>query len=380
MTDTLFSADLLNTPIGFTASLIIGILFGVVLEKAGFGSSRRIAGVFYFTDMAVVKVMFSALITAMLGLIYLNAAGLLALDAVYQMPTVWGAQLVGGMIFGAGFVMSGWCPGTSAVGIASGKIDALVFFGGVMLGSIFFNEVFNTVKPLYGWGDQGITFAYDTAGISKNVFAVLFSLMAVAAFWISEYLEGRKSGTSKRQAGRFQKIFGAVVVIVALGVFVLPEPSTVSTKTQPPQASAGQQSEARLMAQVDQAADHIEPEELADRMMSGEPGLLVVDVRTPREYGAFHLKGAVNVALADLSTYLAAYKNKGLIVLYSNGMTHPAQARDSLARLGFENVYFLTDGLTGFSQRCLKPVSLRRAPASRETTEKVKLWRDYFLK
>jgi len=324
--------------------------------------------------------MFSALITAMLGLIYLNATGLLALDAVYQMPTVWGAQLVGGVIFGAGFVMSGWCPGTSAVGMASGKTDALVFFGGVMLGSIFFNEAFDAIKPLYGWGKQGITFAYDTVGISKNVFAILFSLMAVAVFWISEYLERRKSGTSKNQGARFQKVFGAVVVIVALGIFILPDTTAVSPKPRPPQVSADQQSETRLMAQVDQAADHIEPEELADRMMSGEPDLLVVDVRSPREYASFHLKGAVNVPLEELAAYLAAYKNSGLIVLYSNGMTHPAQARDSLARLGFNNVYFLTDGMTGFSQRCLKPVSLRRAPVSRETAEKVKGWREYFLR
>jgi rhodanese-related sulfurtransferase/uncharacterized membrane protein YedE/YeeE len=380
MTETLFSAELINTPLGFTASLIVGVLFGAVLEKAGFGSARRIAGVFYFTDMAVVKVMFSALITAMVGLIYLNSTGLLYLDAIYQMPTVWGAQLVGGIIFGAGFVMSGWCPGTSAVGVASGKIDALVFFGGVMIGSIFFNEVFETVKPLYGWGRQGVLYAYDSIGTSKEVFVLLFSIVAVAAFWVSEYFERRKSGTGKYLNTRFQRTFGGVLVVLALGVFILPKPLAVPAKTKPFQVSTEQQRESGLMAQVEQAADHIEPEELADRMMLGKPGLLVVDVRDPLEYRTFHLKGAINIPLEELAAYLAAYKNRGLIVLYSNGMTHPAQARDSLNRLRFNNVYFLTDGLNGFSQRCLKPISLRNAPVSKEMADKIKLWREYFLR
>ena len=105
--------------------------------------------------------------------------------------------------------------------------------------------------------------------------------------------------------------------------------------------------------------DHFEPEELADRILAGDPTLLLVDLRTPREFAGFHLKGAVNAAAADLPEILAPHMNRGTIVLYSNGMTHPAQARDALARLGFNNVYLLTDGLQGFMERVLKPVSLR---------------------
>jgi thiosulfate/3-mercaptopyruvate sulfurtransferase len=67
-----------------------------------------------------------------------------------------------------------------------------------------------------------------------------------------------------------------------------------------------------------------------------------------------------------------------VIVLYSNGMTHPAQARDSLARLGFPHVYILTDGLNGFMERCLKPVSLRSTLVNPAMVEKIRLWRDFF--
>jgi len=107
--------------------------------------------------------------------------------------------------------------------------------------------------------------------------------------------------------------------------------------------------------------------------------LMVVDVRTPGEYQAFHVSGAVNVPLPELIDYLAPYRNQGRIVLYSNGMTHPAQARDVLARRGFTNAYMLTDGLQGFLDRCLTPVSLRREPLPADQADRVRAWRTFFL-
>ena len=155
MIDTLYSLDALGTSRAFFLALLIGFGFGFALERAGFSSSRRLAGVFYFTDMAVVKVMFSALITAMLGLSYLVAFGWIQLDQIFLMPTIYGAQIVGGLLFGIGFVMGAWCPGTAAAGLAAGRIDALVFLLGVTGGSILFNEVFPVIRSLYTAGESG---------------------------------------------------------------------------------------------------------------------------------------------------------------------------------------------------------------------------------
>ena len=113
--------------------------------------------------------------------------------------------------------------------------------------------------------------------------------------------------------------------------------------------------------------------------MAGGAGLLLVDIRTPAEFAAFHIRSAVNVAATDLPEFLAPHKNKGTIVLYSNGMTHPAQARDALARIGFTNAYLLTDGLQGFMQTVLKPVSLREMPLPAAQAAKVNAWRMFFL-
>jgi 3-mercaptopyruvate sulfurtransferase SseA len=104
----------------------------------------------------------------------------------------------------------------------------------------------------------------------------------------------------------------------------------------------------------------------------------VVDVRPAAEFNAFHIRGAINVQLDQLAVELQPYKNKGMVVLYSNGMTHPAQARDSLQRQGFGNVFMLTDGLVGFRDRCLKPVSLRKEPLAPDHAARVNAWRAFF--
>jgi thiosulfate/3-mercaptopyruvate sulfurtransferase len=83
--------------------------------------------------------------------------------------------------------------------------------------------------------------------------------------------------------------------------------------------------------------------------------------------------------MKDIHQALMPYKNIGTIVLYSNGMTHPVQARDSLYRSGYTNAYILTDGLNGFIQRCLTPVSLRDEIVPTETAGKIRAWRSLFL-
>ncbi|ROQ92194.1 DUF6691 family protein [Desulfosoma caldarium] len=380
MIETLFSTDLLHSGPGFLAAFIVGLLFGLVLERAGFGSSRRIAGVFYLTDMAVIKVMFTALVTAAIGLAYASFLGLVGPENLYVMPTVYGAQIVGGLIFGVGFALSGWCPGTSLVGAASGKLDAVVFFVGAILGSIVFNELYPSVEFLYNWGSAGVRLIYESAGISLAAAVLVLSILAVMAFWVAETVEekGHRPGVLKNT--RFFRSFCTALIILAVGLFITPStpPSSATSADSSQPVAVSTEFEKALMASIEAAADHIEPEELANRIMGNERGLLVVDVRPAVEYQAFHIRGAVNIGMAELADQLAPYRNRGLIVLYSNGMTHPAQARDSLYRQGFRNVYILSEGLTGFMERCLKPASLRTEPLDAAKVAQINAWRNYF--
>jgi thiosulfate/3-mercaptopyruvate sulfurtransferase len=362
----MYQLDTLDSAKAFLASLLIGMAFGFFLERAGFGSSRKLTGVFYFSDMSVIKVMFSAVITAALGLTCCVVLGLISLEGVYLMPTVYGAYVVGGLIFGVGFVMGGWCPGTAAAGLASGKLDALVFLVGAVVGSALFNEMFGLIKPLYESGQRGVLHIYDTLGISRGAFNVVLSIAAVLMFWGCEWVERRKTGQSLGQNTSVLKTLS--VVVLTLAVALVAVGSGRSPGGQPVGAISGTVSaESELLAAVDMAQDHIEPEDLADRILRQERGLVVVDIRPTVEYMDYHLPNALNIPMAELHQALAPYKNVGTIVLYSNGMTHPAQARDSLYRSGYTNAYMLTDGLNGFIERCLGvPSKAAEAPVPDE--------------
>lgn len=382
MIDTYFGTEQLHVPGAMLAALVIGMAFGFVLERAGFGSSRKLAGIFYFKDMTVLKVMFTAVITAMLGLSYALALGWISADQVYALPTIYPAQIAGGLLFGVGFVMSGWCPGTGAVGVASGKLDAAVFLAGAVLGSIGFNEAFGGLRAIgIVPGTHQSAVLGEPAepqiafGMSRPLFALIFTLIAVGAFQFAEWAERRKAGGGKYLGSPFLKALSLALVVFAVALFLLPDDSSSVASGEMP---AGV-SHSALLQSIEAAEDHIEPEELADRLVEGASDLVLVDVRTPAEYAAFHIRGAIHVPLTELPAALASYKNRGTIVLYSNGMTHPAQARDLLAQMGYRNVYLLTDGLNGFAERCLKPASLRDEPLSAQETAKINAWRTFFL-
>jgi rhodanese-related sulfurtransferase/uncharacterized membrane protein YedE/YeeE len=394
MIQTYYSLDALGGGSSFFATLVIGFFFGLALERAGFGSSRRISGIFYFTDMAVLKVMFTALVVAMLGLAFVAGSGMIDLShQIYFLKTYYGAYVVAGLIFGVGFVMSGWCPGTAAVGLASGKIDALLFLVGAIIGSVLFNELFPILKPLYTWGmstqkgfgQPGLAFIHETLGISRHLFLLLFTIAAILCFWGAEYIETiRRPGQGGAYFNSpFLKAFCLVLLIVAASLPLLSHPGgekilvTLSDTVEAPKAAPIEMD--GLLEILSSGKDHMEPEELAALLLEGESDLIVVDVRPEEEYARFHIREAVNVQLADLPAFMRENRAKEKVVLYSNGMTHPAQARDALFRQGFRNVLVLTDGLTGFLDRCLKPVSLRPEPVDTRRAGQIRAWRDHFL-
>jgi len=177
-------------------ALIIGISFGFWLERGGFGYSRKLALQFYFQDLTVLKVMFSAIITAMLGLMYLTLFGALDISQVYINPTYMGAQVVGGLVLGVGFAIGGYCPGTSVVGVATGKIDALVYLAGAMFGMLVFGELFPVLKNFYTAGFMGDATIPGYFNISTGLVGFLVVLMAVGMFLGGEWLERkfRKDG------------------------------------------------------------------------------------------------------------------------------------------------------------------------------------------
>lgn len=179
---TLFADDLLDTSAAFLLAGLIGLAFGFWLERAGFGSSRKLTSIFYLRDFAVLQVMFTAIITALLGMRILVVLGLLDAAAVYQMDTFLPPQIVGGLIFGIGFVMGGWCPGTALVGLASGKGDALLFLGGAGLGSLAYALFWPSLEGFASSGACAVCTLPETFGLSPGLTTLLVVLLALAMF------------------------------------------------------------------------------------------------------------------------------------------------------------------------------------------------------
>jgi hypothetical protein len=176
---------------GLVAAFLIGIGFGFFLERAGFGSARKLVSQFYFDDLAVFKVMFTAIVTAMLGATYLAWMGLLDLSLVYLTPTYLWPMVVGGLVLGIGFVVGGYCPGTSVVATATGRLDGLFYVFGLGAGTLFFAELFPAIKGFYYSGEMGPQTipGYFSLPWGVVVFAVV--LMAVGGFAGAGWLEAR---------------------------------------------------------------------------------------------------------------------------------------------------------------------------------------------
>lgn len=178
-------------------AFVIGIGFGFFLERAGFGSGRKLAAQFYLKDMTVFKVMFTAIVTAMVGLFWLSVFGVVDLSLVYVSPTFLLPQIVGGLLLGIGFVIGGYCPGTSCVGVSTGKYDAMVYLLGITAGIFVFGELFPLLEGFYSSTPMGRITLPELFGVSYGLVVFLVVLMALGGFAGAEWVEKKLAGKSK---------------------------------------------------------------------------------------------------------------------------------------------------------------------------------------
>ncbi|MCG6925269.1 MAG: YeeE/YedE family protein [Acidobacteria bacterium] len=176
-------------------AFVIGIGFGWFLERAGFGNARKLMAQFYLTDMAVFKVMFSAVVTALLGVTYLAWAGWLDLSLVYYVPTYWITAILGGLLMGVGFVIGGYCPGTSVASMATGRIDGLVYVAGFAAGTLGFVLGYPLFKELLAMGDLGVLTLPEVAGVRWGIVVFGVVLLAIGGFagatWVEKWMAAR---------------------------------------------------------------------------------------------------------------------------------------------------------------------------------------------
>ena len=185
--------------VGLVMAFVIGIGFGFFLERAGFGSAKKLVSQFYLDDLAVFKVMFTAIVTAMLGVTYLAWMGILDLSLVYLTPTWLWPQVVGGLVLGVGFAIGGYCPGTSVAATATGRIDGLVYVLGLVFGTVVFAEAFPLLKGFFYSGSYGQQTLPGVLGLSYGVVVFAVVLMAIGGFAGAGWLEKRFARPASQQ-------------------------------------------------------------------------------------------------------------------------------------------------------------------------------------
>jgi uncharacterized protein len=180
-----------TTAAALVIALVCGIAFGAALERAGLGSARKLVGQFYRTDLTVFRVMFSAIVVAMLGVFWLARLGVLDLARVY-VPETWVIpQLVGGLVFGAGMAMAGLCPGTSCVAAASGRGDGLAVLTGMFVGVLATGLAFEPLRALYEATPRGPLTLPAWLGVPYGAVVLAVVALALVGFRVARRIEVR---------------------------------------------------------------------------------------------------------------------------------------------------------------------------------------------
>ena len=345
-----FVPELISDQLNLVVALVLGIAFGAVLEQAGFSSSRRLAGVFYGYDFTVLRVFFTATVTAMSGVLLLGYFGLLDTEAIFVNPTWLVPTIVGGIIMGIGFILGGYCPGTSVCAAAIGKIDAMFFIGGGILGIFIYGELFPLYNNFYDSTSLGPIKVFDSLGMSQGWFAFLLIAIAVGAFAITTLIE-KKVNKSSAPSLEFnsRKHVAAGVGIFALGILfiILPDRRThLINKVSDPRYVA---SHPVVMMDAD---------ELAFRIVDREPNIRIIDLRSADAFASHPLPGADNIVLRDLfgkdwvPTLSRRHVKK---VLVGNDEAQERTAYLLLRELGYENLAALQGGFGAFDKTILSP-------------------------
>lgn len=189
MNTPFFKYGLFGDDVSLVIAFVIGIGFGFFLERAGFGNGRKLAAQFYFNDLTVFKVMFTAIITAMVGIYYLSVIGWMDLSLVYLNPTYIVPQTIGGLLLGFGFVIGGYCPGTSCVSAVTGKIDGMVYLLGIVVGIFIFGEIFPLVSNFYNSTPMGQITLSQLFNIPYGILVFAVVMMAIGGFAAAEWAE-----------------------------------------------------------------------------------------------------------------------------------------------------------------------------------------------
>jgi rhodanese-related sulfurtransferase len=323
---------------------LIGFGFGYVLESSGFGNSKKLAAQFYFTELTVLKVMFGAIVTAMVLLFTMIGLGILDYNQIWVNPTYLWSGILGGLIMGVGFIVGGFCPGTSLVAMATRKIDGVFF----VLGGLFGIFLFGETEPLYDlwWqtsGYLGRLTIQDWLGLPTGVVVTLVIFMALFMFWGSEQLERIFGKRDLSQEPKLRIVGAAALAALAIGTILIGDATTEEkwTRLEPVKAP--------LLAE---RAVQVSPGEVLTNMEDNQVKAIILDVRPENEYNLFHIVGAINLPLSQLKAaipgMIATHAGNTAYFVVSNDEDLATEAWKILVAESLPNVYIIEGGINNW--------------------------------
>lgn len=339
--------------------IAVGIGFGVALEMSGFSVSTKLTGQFYLRDQTVFQVMFTGVIVAMVLVFGAAGLGFLDINRIWVPETYMWPGIIGGFLIGVGFIIGGFCPGTSVMAAATGKIDAFFYLGGILIGIVIFGEETSRFDAFYHSSYMGRFMIPDWLGVSVGW--VVFAVVVVAIFllWGSEQLA--RVYTAKHEAKQLAVQASApttlqpetkpspwrfaaagILALAALGVLLVGQPDA-DDLWQRVAATEGPRLTERLV--------QIHPAELRSLTYDVSVNLIVIDVRDQANFNLFHLRDSVRMDPADLPAAvrdLQALPANTVYILVSNGETLSTAAWKTLTALGLKNTYILEGGINNW--------------------------------
>lgn len=345
--------------LGLILALVIGFGFGFVLERAGFGRSTKLAGQFYLRDMTVFKVMFTAIVTAMVGLVIADGIGIIQVETLARgaasFTYLW-PMLVGGLALGVGFIISGYCPGTSAVAAASGNIDGMVTLGGVVVGSVLYGELFPIIGSFATSSEMGHFFLTEWLGLSRPLLALAVTVMAVLAFFGAEKVERmftkdesirKPDRDTKRRRHTAMAVLGAAAV-AGLVIGLVSTPSSAAERNRRPE---------QILASG-----------LAERLVNEPWKMRILDLRGEGEWTKSRIPGSEPVDVEQVSKLGIQFVKAGPDLVVVGAKTVDQLPPEIAAYTG--RVFVLRDGFPAWRAYALTTPGLPGANATEADRER----------
>ncbi len=331
MTFPLDLADLFGQSGQYLIYLLIGLGFGITLEMAGFGISTRLAAQFYFRDLTVLKVMFTAIVVAMVLIFGATALGLLDFNRIWVNPT----YLVPGII-------GGFCPGTALVGAGTLKLDAIFFVLGTFFGVFLFGESVGLFDSFWNSTYMGRFTLPQLFGVDVGIIVVGVVIMALIVFFGAELLEQRFGNIQRKNAPQWRYGAGVTLLLLAGAILVIGQPSTQAKWALIEADKAPLLTERTVM---------VTPIEILDNMHRDRLDLRLIDIRSEADYNTFHLAHAEHVPMAELGRHLNEWQvitGNTVIILIGNDETASIEAWKFLTVENVPNVYILAGGVNAW--------------------------------